>query len=78
MHLLGMFQMAHTETLRLNLSLCGLNQALVPYYRQILPMLNLFTRQNGAYDRQDFMDTPPPRACFRYTERDASPSSVFC
>jgi hypothetical protein len=33
-----------------------LKQALVPYYRQILPMLNLFTRQNGAYDRQEFMD----------------------
>ena len=26
-----------------------IGQALVPYYRQILPVLNIFIRQNGAY-----------------------------
>lgn len=25
-----------------------IGQALVPYYRQILPVLNIFIRQNGA------------------------------
>lgn len=27
-----------------------IGQALVPYYRQILPVLNIFIRQNGEYN----------------------------
>lgn len=29
-----------------------IGQALVPYYRQILPVLNIFIRQNGQYLHQ--------------------------
>lgn len=42
-----------------------LNQALVPYYRQILPMLNLFTRQNGAYSHQGVHAYMQPKPRFR-------------